>query len=98
MYKVTYEPKCLNELEKEYGTLEQFDVAFAQTRYSLERNPHAFKMSPDYPQWIVIITRRFSPEGRTIPSLRMYGAIDEENKKVKIFHVSIDRNDLKYRM
>ena len=93
MYQVIFDPKCLTQLEEQYETLEQFDIAFAETRYSLEKNPYAFKMSPQYPQWIVIITRPFSSQQRVIPSLRMYGAINEDNGVVKIFQVTINTDD-----
>lgn len=92
MYKVSFEPDAIRQLEK-FGNIETLAGFLSDITQGLRKNPYAFPSSPKYPNWIEFTTVRKTLPGRVIPSLKIYAAINEEQQKVTIIWVRINPND-----
>ena len=92
MYKVIFHPDVIRQLEK-FGEIQNLVGFLSDITQGLRKNPYAYPTSPKQANWVIFTTARKSLPGRVIPSLKVYAAIDEENKKVTIIWIRINPND-----
>jgi asparagine synthetase A len=96
-YRLIYHPEALNQLET-FASLEELDRALSVILAALKDDPHQFAHSPDYDNWIIVISRRYQAENKVIPSLRLYAAINDAAQTVTIMDVRINLDDRSLRM